>query len=169
MNTLKSILSPRCVAMNDIECSWLLHEAATVTGNSKLIKKIEQVSLGIADAAMQGYLPFGALRYEDDREGHHKDDELEWWAQAEAVVGLLNAYTLQTRDEDLFRAHKIMEFIDRYFADRENGEWYFRVDHQGRPLRAHEKAGFWKCPYHNARACLEILHRLELLKNQHSW
>lgn len=150
---------------HDIEGSWLLHEAALVSKNEELIAEVEQVALRVIEAASEGYLESGAMRYEDDRAGKHRDDELEWWAQAEAVVGYLNGYVIGGNEEHLERAHKIMLFIDRYIADRDKGEWFFRVDQSGQPIRSHEKAGFWKCPYHNARACLEILHRLELLRN----
>jgi mannose/cellobiose epimerase-like protein (N-acyl-D-glucosamine 2-epimerase family) len=46
------------------------------------------------------------------------------------------------------------------FSDRRHGDWFATVDAAGRP-RDHEKAGFWKTPYHNARACLEILGRTQ--------
>jgi mannobiose 2-epimerase len=152
---------------HDIECSWLLHEAALATQDPELIRDIESRSIAIAGAAKQGYLDIGAMRYEDDRMGIHQDNELEWWAQAEAVVGFLNIYAINPNEADvLTTSYKIMRFIDTYISDRKNGEWYFRVDRNGNPLRNHEKAGFWKCPYHNARACLEILHRVKMLENR---
>lgn len=149
---------------HDIECSWLLIEAALVSNNQKLIKSIEQVSISIASAATEGYINNGALLYEGDREGKHHDNELEWWVQAEAIVGYLNAYALSSEQHYLEKACHIMEFIDTSIADEQNGEWFFRVNQNGNPIRSHEKAGFWKCPYHNTRACLEILHRIDHLK-----
>jgi len=150
---------------HDIEGSWLLHEAALVTENDKLIKSVEKISLKIVKAATEGYIEEGAMLYENDREGRHHDDELEWWAQAEAVVGYLNAYLITQENDYLEKACSIAYFIDKYIADREKGEWFFRVNRNGNPILKHEKAGFWKCPYHNTRACLEILYRTELLNN----
>jgi mannobiose 2-epimerase len=148
---------------HDIECGWLLHEAALASGNEKLITSTEKTAVNITEAASEGYIPEGALLYEDDREGKHKDHELEWWAQAEAVVGYMNTYGITGEQKYLEMACKIMLFIEKHIVDKENGEWFFRVDRKGNPIRTHEKAGFWKCPYHNARACLEILHRIDLL------
>ncbi len=148
---------------HDIECSWLLHEAARVTGNEKLIKAIETVSIEIAKAASEGYIDVGALLYEDDREGKHKEEDLEWWVQAEAVVGFLNSYEITQDRVYLEKACAVVSFIDKHLVDKENGEWYFRLDRNGHPLRTYEKAGFWKCPYHNTRTCLELLHRIDPL------
>jgi mannobiose 2-epimerase len=44
--------------------------------------------------------------------------------------------------------------------DRKKGEWFFRVNKEGIPYTEEDKAGFWKCPYHNTRACLEVIKRL---------
>jgi mannobiose 2-epimerase len=149
---------------HDIETSWLLHEAAMILGNKELIKKITEQSIDMSRAVVEGISPKGALYYESDREGRHSEKEIEWWAQAEAVVGFLNAYALTADDSFLDRAVQVTRFIDQYVVDRKNGEWFFRVRESGEPILTHVKAGFWKCPYHNSRACLEILHRITNLK-----
>jgi mannobiose 2-epimerase len=150
---------------HDIESSWLLHEAAFVTENMDLIRTIEEASIKIADASKLGIYQNKALLYEDDRAGKHKDHEFEWWAQAEALVGFLNALTINDNKEYLEYAYNIANFIEDHVVDKKNGEWFFRVDLNGNPVVKHEKAGFWKCPYHNARACLEILHRVDILRS----
>ena len=141
---------------HDIESSWLLHEAALITGNNKLIQRTINKILKMTMAVLEGYHSNGAILYEDDRKGLHKDNELEWWVQAEAIVGFLNSYSLKNDPVFLDTAYKISCFIDKYF-----GEWYFRIDINGRPNDTYEKAGFWKCPYHNTRACIEILNRCD--------
>ncbi len=150
---------------HDIESSWLLHEAALVSENKELIKTVEGVSIKIAEAAKLGIYQNKALLYEDDRAGKHKDHEFEWWVQAEAVVGFLNAMVITGDSSYLELAYPIANFIEDHIVDKINGEWFFRVDLNGKPITSHEKAGFWKCPYHNARACLEILHRVNILKS----
>lgn len=151
---------------HDIESSWLLHEAALVTENEELIDEVEKISIKIVNAAKPGIYQNKAILYEDDRAGKHKDHEFEWWAQAEAVVGFLNAIVVTGNYEYLKYADSIAHFIENHIVDEKNGEWFFRVDLNGQPITKHEKAGFWKCPYHNARACLEILHRIDLLKSK---
>jgi mannobiose 2-epimerase len=150
---------------HDIESSWLLHEAALITDNKELIKTIEVICIKIAEAAKLGIYQNKALLYEDDRAGKHKDHEFEWWVQAEAIVGFLNALLITGDSGYLDLVYPIANFIEDHIVDKKNGEWFFRVDLNGKPITSHEKAGFWKCPYHNARACLEILHRVNLLNS----
>jgi mannobiose 2-epimerase len=148
---------------HDIETSWLLHEAAIATEDEEIIRSVSKTSVEIAYAVRKGLTPEGALLYEDDRNGIHKDHEIEWWAQAEAIVGFLNSYILKKDPFFLDAAYKNAKFIEKYIVDKEQGEWFFRVDRNGKHLPGHEKAGFWKCPYHNTRACFEILHRVGIL------
>ena len=41
-----------------------------------------------------------------------------------------------------------------------NGEWFWGVHPDGTPDKESPKAGFWKCPYHNTRMCLQVIHLL---------
>jgi len=149
---------------HDIEASWLMHEAALVSENKELIELIEIQAIRITDSTLRGITDKGGLIHDDDRAGLHHEYEHEWWVQAEAVVGYLNTYILEKDPKYLEAAMKVALFIEKYVADMIDGEWYFRVDPEGKPIKSYEKAGLWKCPYHNTRACLEIMHRLDLIK-----
>ena len=50
------------------------------------------------------------------------------------------------------------QFIESHLVDREHGEWYRTVTRQGQPVPG-KLVDFWKCPYHNGRACMEIWER----------
>ena len=42
-------------------------------------------------------------------------------------------------------------------VDREGGEWHWSRSAGGDVNRNDDKAGFWKCPYHNSRMCTEVI------------
>ena len=88
------------------------------------------------------------------------DADRHWWVQAETVVGCVNAYQRTGDEVWLERAVQTWEFIKGHLVDRENGEWFWSIRADGSVNRVDDKAGFWKCPYHNSRMCLEILERL---------
>ena len=74
---------------------------------------------------------------------------------------MINAWEL-TQDIKYFEsAEKNWEFIKRFILDKKNGEWIWGV-YQDYSKIEKDKAGFWKCPYHNSRACLEVMERLSL-------
>ena len=81
----------------------------------------------------------------------------EWWVQAEAVVGNIWAWKRLGDPDGLHRAAATMDFIREHLLDRDNGEWYWGMNEDGSPDLDRPKAGFWKCPYHNSRMCLQIL------------
>ena len=150
---------------HDIEASWLLPEAADLlaTSNSAdkgLQKTVRAVAVKMARAASTGLEPDGGMNYEYDTVTKHHNRERSWWVMAEAMVGFLNAYQLTGEKPFLDKSLQSWAFIKKYLLDTKNGEWYSGVDEKHRVLGT-EKISMWKCPYHNSRACLEMLDRLE--------
>lgn len=145
---------------HDIEASWLLWEAAQALGVPDVLEKVRPLVLNLARVTLdQGIDSCGGLSYEG-REGQVIHTYRDWWCQAEAVVGFVNAYDLTADTGYLKAASDMWQCIERTSMDREHGEWFWRVDEDGRPDTNEPMVSQWKGPYHNVRACLEILKRL---------
>ncbi len=149
---------------HDIEAAWLLQEAVEAINDEALIEKIKELSIKLANAAAEGLDIDGGLWYEMDHRGLVKQKH--WWPQAEAMVGFFNTWQL-TRDEKYLQyVFHNWTFIKQYILDRENGEWYWGIDSDGAVMQGEDKVGFWKCPYHNSRTCLEIIKRINTINNK---
>jgi len=148
---------------HDIEGSWLMYEAALAVGEESLIDKVKQAALAIADViyvkAIDGINGKNGLISGCDEEGKLSVKK-EWWPQSEAVVGFYNAYELSGEQKFLDAAGGIWEYIKNHFVDRIHGEWHNELSNDNVPDTNMPKAGFWKCPYHNARSCFELIKRL---------
>lgn len=144
---------------HDIEASWLIHEAALVLGDPEVLKRIEPIIIRIAQAADEGLNPDGSMIYENFLDKQKIDRELHWWVQAENVVGHINLYQHFGDTEALDTAARCWEFIKTKLIDREQGEWHWSLLPDGTVNRRDDKAGFWKCPYHNGRMCMEVIER----------
>jgi mannobiose 2-epimerase len=140
---------------HDIEASWLLFEAAEVLGDPALIDKIKTVSLQIAAAAAEGLQSDGSMVYEKD--GNHTDYDRHWWVQAETVVGY--RYAFRNSGNPVYRENleRAWQYIQHKIVDEKNGEWYWSRKADGSVNYTDDKAGFWKCPYHNGRMCMELM------------
>lgn len=146
---------------HDIEASWLLLEAAEALGDHRLVLQFQSLAAGMAAAAMQGLDLNGGLNYE--RSQDHWNREKHWWVQAEAMVGFLNAFQL-TADPAYYESFiRCWEFTKAHILDRSYGEWFWGVAEDLSVMPLQYKAGLWKCPYHNGRACLEIIRRLKTI------
>jgi len=145
---------------HDIECSWLMHEAALVLGDKKIIEKVEPVVLAVAKASEKGLQPDGSMIHEANLDTGYVDDDLHWWVQAENVVGWLNIYQHFGDEKALQRAVAGWEYIKRNLIDYEHGEWFWSRRKDGTLNLDDDHAGFWKCPYHNSRMCLETIERM---------
>ena len=146
---------------HDIECSWLMHEAALVLGDQKVLRKVEQVVREVAKASEKGLRPDGSMIHEANLDTGHTDDDLHWWVQAENVVGWFNIYQYFGDADALDKAVRCWEYIKTQLIDYENGEWFWSRHPDGTLNTVDDKAGFWKCPYHNSRMCLEIIERTD--------
>lgn len=144
---------------HDIEASWLIHEAALVLGDEPLLKEVEHIIRNIAQAADEGLNADGSMIYETFVDKNKTDRELHWWVQAENVVGHVNLYQHFGDEKALDTAVKCWQFIKEKLVDREQGEWHWSIMPDGSVNRKDDKAGFWNCPYHNGRMCMEIIER----------
>ena len=146
---------------HDIECSWLLHEAALVLGDEEVLNKVEPIVQLVAVASEKGLRPDGSMIHEANLDTGRVDDDLHWWVQAENVVGWYNIYQYFGDEDALDKALRGWAYIKAQLIDYENGEWYWSRHADGTLNTVDDKAGFWKCPYHNSRMCLEIIERTE--------
>lgn len=146
---------------HDIECSWLLYEAAEVLGKPELLEEVKLRSLLMAKAVTEGLMEDGSMVYEKNNRTGHIDYDRHWWPQSEAVVGFFNAWELSSDPAYLHMAGNCLDYILMQLVDPSNGEWYWSIRADGTVNRDEDKAGFWKCPYHNSRMCLELIRRIE--------
>ncbi len=144
---------------HDIECSWLIHEAALVLGDAEVLMKVEPIVEMVAKASEKGLNADGSMVHEANLDTGYVDSDLHWWVQAEAVVGFFNIYQYFGDKSALQKAQHCWTYIKENLIDNENGEWHWSRRKDGTLNLDDDKAGFWKCPYHNSRMCLEIIER----------
>jgi mannobiose 2-epimerase len=85
-----------------------------------------------------------------------------WWVQAEALVGFLNAYALSGDESFMDAFSNVEDWVFARQVDREYGEWHNEITPRGNYRGA--KGSLWKTPYHTARACIELVQRLNRLR-----
>ena len=171
---------------HDIEASWLLHEAALVLGDAGVLVRVEALVPKIVKAASEGFTHEGGMIYEKSGGGVHDgcdkecseeccegpdgtgaevDMDRHWWVQAESVVGFFNLWEHFGQQDGLENAIMCWEFIKNNIIDKDGGEWFWSLRADGSVNREDDKAGFWKCPYHNGRMCMEVMERVAQLSD----
>ena len=168
-----------CSFGHDIEGSWLLLEAAEILGDEEIISAMKRITVKMAGIVeREGIDKDGGLFLESVRFGSHLRTNKHWWLQAENLVGFMNAFEL-TGDQKYWETVKLSwDFIDRHVIDHKRGEWYTKVNRLGIPFltepeddpspyyRNDWKIDPWKCPYHNGRAMMELVSRIERILNK---
>ncbi len=155
-----ALRSDRISYGHDIEAAWLFTRAAEILGDRHLADRVRPLAVRIAEVTLdEGVDADGGLFNEGGPDGLTNTHK-EWWPQAEAVVGFLNAYQISGNEALLAAALRTWDFIERRLVDPRNGEWFRGVTREGRVLGTELKVSFWKCPYHNGRAGLEAIRRL---------
>ena len=146
---------------HDIEASWLLCETAEELGDKYLLQRVQAFAVQMAEIAFnEGLGVDGALCYEG-RDGKIIDPGHECWPQAEAVIGFLNAFEISGDGKFLAAAVRVWNYIENNLVDRVHGEWFWRINPDGKPDAKLPKVSEWKGPYHVTRACLETMRRLK--------
>lgn len=141
---------------HDIEASWLICEAAQAAGATD--RSYHELADNLVKACVDGFREDGSLVYRYD--SGFWDEERHWWVQAEAAVGLMKMYRRSGELRWMDMCAAIWEYIRDRIVDHEGGEWFWSRMPDGTVNRKEDKAGFWKCPYHNGRMCVELLKEL---------
>ncbi|MCB0009271.1 MAG: AGE family epimerase/isomerase, partial [Anaerolineales bacterium] len=163
-----------CSFGHDIEASWLLCEAAEALGDEALLARTRGLAIKMLDAVERvGFDKDGGLFLESYRHGSHVRTNKHWWLQAETLVGFMNGFELTGQPRHWDNVRLSWQFIDQHVIDHERGEWFTKVNRLGVPFlvepagdpspyyRNDWKVDPWKCPYHNGRACMEMIRRID--------
>ncbi len=148
---------------HDIEASWLIWEAARVLGEPALTALVKPLVIGLAEVTLKGGVMLdGSIAYEQDFKGR-LDPAGEWWGQAEAMIGFVNAWELTGNRAYLDATEKLWRVLKTQFGAGGCDEWSWYAKGAGRPPQV--RAGQWKCPYHNGRAMIELDERLSRIRS----
>ncbi len=148
---------------HDIETTWLLCEAVNLLDDKVLTHTVRDIAISIAESVLSNGVDVdGGLINEANLSGIIDSDK-DWWPQAEAVIGFLNAYEISGKKEFLKASFDSWAFIKSCMIDYTYGEWYEKVNQQGEPYKEMDKVRSWKGPYHNGRAALEVIERVDRL------
>ncbi len=145
---------------HDIELSWLMTETAEALGRPH-DPKVLQASRAVVDHTLRDGFDreHGGVFDEGPAAGPAASKRMIWWVEAEGLVGLLNAFQLTAKPEYRQRFEQQARYVFDHFVDRQYGEWFRYIEPDGRI--SGNKTDEWKAPYHHARACLEVIQRLE--------
>ncbi len=145
---------------HDIEGAWLLYEAAEVINDKERMEKLKPICKRLTDVTLAEGWDGDSIFYE--KVNGHLDTDKHWWPQAEAMVGLTDTWRLTGDQSYLDKMALVWGFIRQHIIDTKKGEWLWRTNREGLDVYKDVKAGFWKCPYHNSRALIEVLTRLDI-------
>ena len=125
-----------------------------------MLERIEPVVKNVAVAADEGLLDDGSMIYERWTDTGKTDRSLQWWVQCENIIGHVNLWQHFGKEACLSIAARCWNYTKTRLVDQKNGEWYWSINEDSSVNHTDDKAGFWKCPYHNTRMCLEIMERM---------
>jgi mannobiose 2-epimerase len=168
-----------CSFGHDIEASWLLWEAAEILDDKIILEKMRKLSIKMLDAVDRvGVDKDGGLFLESTRFGSHIRTNKHWWPQAETLVAFMNGLELSSDSKYWNKLKLSWSFIDKNVIDHKNGEWFTKVNRLGEPYliepehdpspyyRNDWKIDPWKAPYHNGRAMMELIKRIDKLSGK---
>ncbi len=143
---------------HDIEACWLVPTCAQRV-SPRLAAEVRVALEGVAASVlMLANDREGGVITGDDGAGGVDRGRI-WWVQAEAMIGFIDAFEQCGDGRFLDAAERLWRFIERRVIDRRQGEWRARVARWDALPSLQPKADGWKCPYHNGRACLELMSR----------
>lgn len=146
---------------HDIETAWLLDRGLKVMQDAQYSAKCKDMITALEKKILAVAYNGESLPAECEK-GKVLQTRV-WWVQCEAMVGFYNAYQKHPEAKEYLEAvRNIWEYTKKWLIDdREGGEWINERFTDGTINREQPIVWPWKCPYHNARMCFELIQRME--------
>jgi mannose 2-epimerase len=152
---------------HNIELAWLtlhaeevLERGGAARDRARTRARLEPIFRHTAEHGVDR--EHGGLYVEGPRNGEATDTDKEFWQQAEAMVGFLDAYLLLGDERYLESFRAVYDFVFRHLVHPELGEWYALAARDGRILRDYLGHG-WKICYHTVRATCLVARKLRMI------
>src|SRR5262249_27245545 len=150
---------------HDIEACWLIEKAADVLANPDMQAEARAAVAALARATIAAAQMNDGSFIVECKANRTPNPWRVWWVQAEALVGLVNEAEQGGMPDGLARAERLWDYIAIHMRDPAGG-WYYRVGPTGIPDRTMRKVQPWKEPYHQGRACMELIERARRRTNE---
>ncbi|HEY0777064.1 MAG TPA: AGE family epimerase/isomerase, partial [Gemmatirosa sp.] len=154
---------------HDVETAYLMLEASHVLGRAHDTTTLRAAKQMVDHAIRNGWDPrvggfYDAGYYYRDRPGLVIVERTKnWWAQAEGMNTLLLMADLYPDDPlrygDKFRTQ--WAYVTTYLVDHARGGWYEGGLDEQPKSRNGPKGHIWKASYHESRAYMNVVRRLE--------
>lgn len=104
----------------------------------------------------------GGLFVEGHRAHGPMEKNKEFWQQAEALIGFLDAHRMTGEERYLEAFRNLHDFVFAKMICWEHGEWFPLLSREGAVLR--DDLGYhWKIGYHTVRSMCEVVSRLRAM------
>jgi len=147
---------------HNIEFAWLMIHALKILGIE--LSGYHELFRTIFDHTIENGIDYeyGGVFVEGPHSGGVYDREKEFWQQAEALIGLLDAL-IMFGDEKYWDAYKnVHRFVIDKVVNKGIGEWWPLLTRKGEPIWTHMSHS-WKVNYHSVRAMVQSIKRLNIL------
>ena len=138
---------------HDVECVWLVMDAARTIGMSPAL--LVNWATGLSENCLRfGYDRDHGGFYNGGPLGKPADDlKKTWWVQTEALLGALEMYRL-TSDEKFYRIfEQTLDFCEKFQIAKEGGWWATRSA-DGSAVADKTRTSPWQGGYHSGRALM---------------
>ena len=141
---------------HSLEAAWFLMTEGMYQKDKSLIEK----AIKIVDFSMErGLINGGIISFTDvcgkPPVSLEWDMKL-WWPQCEAMIANKFAYNITKDEKYLNTFNDLWEYTDKYFADKENGEWYGYL-HYDNTVANTLKGNLFKGPFHLPRLLMWLI------------
>jgi mannobiose 2-epimerase len=145
---------------HNIEFAWLYLHAQDILGTPRK-KSLDRV-IPIYEHTYDNGIDweYGGIYVEGNRVGAPTEMTKEFWQQAEALVGFLDAYLTTGNDKYLKAFRNVHDFVFSKVINWELGEWNALLERNGDLIWDYMGTS-WKVFYHTVRGTCQVVKKLE--------